>query len=195
MQYQKEDVRNRIVEAAKTEFLRVGYYSASMLQISTKAHVPIGNLYRYFASKSALFDAIVGTVRERILVGVKNLDTLGVREEFFKEGNIPLLAKEVSLTLADLSKNYHKELVLLLKKSGGSQHEHFIDECIKDVKDLLVSEFVGEGYESNSFVFDIIADNLTRGIFRIMIECPIEEQGNEIARILVFYFNHIEDRL
>ncbi len=195
MQYQKEDVRNRIVEAAKTEFLRVGYYSASMLQISTKAHVPIGNLYRYFASKSALFDAIVGTVRERILVSIKNLDMLGVREEVFKEGNIPLLAKEVSLTLADLSKNYHKELVLLLKKSGGSQHEHFIDECIKDVKDLLVSKLVGEGYESKSFVFDIIADNLTRGIFRIMIECPIEEQGNEIARILVFYFNHIEDRL
>ncbi len=195
MQYQKEDVRNRIVDAAKTEFLRVGYYSASMLQISTKAHVPIGNLYRYFASKSALFDAIVGTVRERIIVGIKNLDTLGVREELFKEGNMPLLAKEVSLILADLSKNYHKELVLLLKKSGGSAHERFIDECIQEVKELLVSRFAGEEYEKISFVFDIIADNLTRGLFRIMIECPLEEQGHEIARLLVFYFNHIDDRI
>ena len=54
MQYQKEDVRKRIVDAAKTEFLRVGFYRASMLQISNRARVPIGNLYRYFASKEAL---------------------------------------------------------------------------------------------------------------------------------------------
>ncbi|MBO5774148.1 MAG: helix-turn-helix transcriptional regulator, partial [Clostridia bacterium] len=63
MQYQKEDVRKRIVNAAKTEFLRVGYSRASMLQISTCAKVPIGNLYRYFSSKASLFDAIVGTAR------------------------------------------------------------------------------------------------------------------------------------
>ncbi len=195
MQYQKEDVRNRIVSAAKTEFLRVGYYRASMLQISTKAHVPIGNLYRYFASKSALFDAIVGTTKERILSGIKNLDLLGVNEELFHKGNKLTLADDVSFTLADISRNYHQELVLLLEKSGGSEYENFISTCIEAVKVLLIEKLIKEKFDNNTFVFDIIADNLTRGIFRIMIECPIAEQKNEIARLLIFYFNHIEDRI
>lgn len=195
MQYQKEDVRKRIVDAAKTEFLRVGFYRASMLQISNKARVPIGNLYRYFASKSALFDAIVGTAKERIVLGIENLNSLGYEGDVLSEKSMTVMAEKVSDSLADIARDYQKELVLLLQKSGGSEHDGFIEYCTALVKELLIKRLKEKNYKNNEFLFEIIADNITRGIFRIMIECPLEEQQKELGRLLVFYFNHFEDRL
>ena len=63
MQYQKEEVRERILEAALAEFERSGYYRASMRKIAVGSKVPIGNLYRYFASKEEIGRA---SCRERV---------------------------------------------------------------------------------------------------------------------------------
>lgn len=196
MQYQKEDVRNRIVDAAKTEFLRVGFYRASMLQISNRAHVPIGNLYRYFASKASLFDAIVGTAKERIIEGLES----GMGALKVVDNNPPVFTTKALLDTAtvnflELAKNYQKELILLLQKSGGSEHDGFMEDIIARVKKLLESRLTVLCKPENKFLLDLVAENVTRGAFRIMIECPHEEQHEELVRLLVFYFNHLEDRL
>ena len=194
MQYQKEDVRNSIVESAKTEFLRVGYSRASMLQISTCAKVPIGNLYRYFSSKASLFDAIVGTARERILEAVKA--SLGERratpitEEAFKNK-----VNEVSINFLSIARDYQKETILLLQKSGGSSYDGFIDEVIACVKELLNDRVRKASGTPDEFLFDLIADNVTRGAFRILIERPFDEQMEELVKLLTFYFANIDDRL
>ena len=194
MQYQKEDVRKRIVNAAKTEFLRVGYSRASMLQISTCAKVPIGNLYRYFSSKASLFDAIVGTARERILEAVKA--SLGERratpitEEAFKNK-----VNEVAINFLSIARDYQKETILLLQKSGGSSYDGFIDEVIACVKELLNDRVRKASGTPDEFLFDLIADNVTRGAFRILIERPFDEQMEELVKLLTFYFANIDDRL
>ena len=194
MQYQKEDVRKRIVNAAKTEFLRVGYSRASMLQISTCAKVPIGNLYRYFSSKASLFDAIVGTARERILEAVKA--SLGERRatpitvEAFKNK-----VNEVAINFLSIARDYQKETILLLQKSGGSSYDGFIDEVIACVKELLNDRVRKASGTPDEFLFDLIADNVTRGAFRILIERPFDEQMEELVKLLTFYFANIDDRL
>ena len=194
MQYQKEDVRNSIVESAKTEFLRVGYYRASMLQISTKAKVPIGNLYRYFASKSALFDAIVGTAKEKMLewletgLGTNILnssDEQDLKQQLYK----------VAESFLEIFRLYPKEIKLLLEKSQGSEHEGFMDTLIFKVDGLLRKQLAVFDVEENKFLFHLVAENVTRGAFRIMTDCPYEMQREELVRLLVFYFNHLEDRL
>ncbi|MBO5773342.1 MAG: TetR/AcrR family transcriptional regulator [Clostridia bacterium] len=194
MQYQKEDVRKRIVDSAKTEFLRVGYYRASMLQISNRAKVPIGNLYRYFSSKASLFDAIVGTARERILEAVKA--SLGERratpitEEAFKNK-----VNEVAINFLSIARDYQKETILLLQKSGGSAYDGLIDEVIDCVKTLLNDRVRNASGTPDEFLFDLIADNVTRGAFRILIERPFDEQMEELVKLLTFYFANIDDRL
>ena len=195
MQYQKEDVRNRIVDAAKTEFLRVGYYRTSMLQISNRARVPIGNLYRYFASKEALYDAIVGTAKERILETVSDGVGVYIRTKDVAKRNVKEMMDEVSYSFLELAQNYQKEMILLLQKSGGSKHDGFIEEVIGLVKELLNERVKNASGTPNEFLFDLIADNVTRGTFRIMIERPLEDQHEEITRLLTFYFADIDDRL
>ncbi|CAG0956014.1 MAG: TetR/AcrR family transcriptional regulator [Rhizobiaceae bacterium] len=48
----------RILDAAKTCFVRHGFQGASMNQICTEAGMSPGALYRYFASKEAIIEAI-----------------------------------------------------------------------------------------------------------------------------------------
>ena len=48
----------RILEAAKTCFVRSGFQGASMQQICAEAGMSPGALYRYFASKEAIIEAI-----------------------------------------------------------------------------------------------------------------------------------------
>ena len=195
MQYQKEDVRKRIVDSAKTEFLRVGYYRASMLQISNRAKVPIGNLYRYFSSKSALFDAIVGTARERILDGVKNGMGFDPKAEKFTEEGFKNKIQKVAINFLGIARDYQKETILLLQKSEGSAYAGFIDEIIACVKDLLDEKVRKASGTPDDFIFNLIADNVTRGAFRILIERPFEEQLEELVKLLTFYFANIDDRL
>ena len=195
MQYQKEDVRKRIVDAAKTEFLRVGYYRASMLQISNRARVPIGNLYRYFASKASLYDAIVGTAKERILETVKGGLSTSVASEEISTKDVRTKMDKVSDNFLELARDYQKEMILLLQKSSGSAHDGFIEEVIGYVKTLLNDRVKNASGTPNEFLFDLIADNVTRGAFRIMIERPLEEQHEELTRLLTFYFANIDDRL
>lgn len=56
----KEEVRNRILAAATTEFFENGYDGSSLRSISKIAGITPGNLYRYFESKESLYESVVG---------------------------------------------------------------------------------------------------------------------------------------
>ena len=66
MQIQKEEVRNRIIEAAKQEFLRNGYRRTSMRTIAEQAGVTPGNIYAYFRGKADLLDVITRPTLEEL---------------------------------------------------------------------------------------------------------------------------------
>lgn len=51
--------KQRILRAAREEFLRHGYGQAGLRRIAAAAHVTTGAVYNHFRSKHGLFDAIV----------------------------------------------------------------------------------------------------------------------------------------
>lgn len=55
----KDDQRNKIIEAAKEEFLEKGFKDASLRNIAKKADMTVGNLYRYFTNKEDINKQIV----------------------------------------------------------------------------------------------------------------------------------------
>ena len=59
MQLRNDELAERILEAAKSEFLEKGYRQASVRSIAASVGVTTGALYRYYANKEALFDALV----------------------------------------------------------------------------------------------------------------------------------------
>ena len=67
MQHTKEEVRSRILEAAELEFDEQGYAGASMRSIVRRAGTSLGNIYRYYPNKEALFLSIVEPVLDRCM--------------------------------------------------------------------------------------------------------------------------------
>lgn len=59
MQYLKEQVRERILQSAKEEFTAHGFSNASIRNIADGSGTSLGNIYRYFTDKEALFIAVV----------------------------------------------------------------------------------------------------------------------------------------
>ena len=54
----QDERRARILDAARTCFSRAGFHRTSMQEICAEAKMSPGGLYRYFASKDAIIEAI-----------------------------------------------------------------------------------------------------------------------------------------
>jgi len=55
----KDDVRDRIIEAAGAIFAERGFTSARLADVAERAGISTGNIYKYFDDKESLFNAIV----------------------------------------------------------------------------------------------------------------------------------------
>src|SRR5687767_13557402 len=55
----KPEIRDDILRAAEVVFFESGYAGATMADIARTARISTGNVYRYFETKDALFDAVV----------------------------------------------------------------------------------------------------------------------------------------
>ena len=58
MQILKEDIRNKILQAALEEFYLKGYEKASLQEIAKRCAISKSNVYNYFPSKKSIYDAL-----------------------------------------------------------------------------------------------------------------------------------------
>ena len=59
VQVLKEEVKNRILEAALNEFYKKDFKNANLRDIANEADVSVGLVYSYFENKETLFDEVV----------------------------------------------------------------------------------------------------------------------------------------
>ncbi len=105
----KEQARQRLLEAALTEFAAQGYSGANINRISQSAGFAQGTVYNYFPSKRALFEAVVLDIAERhsalILQGAGLAAEPAARlERFFASGfafaqGLPAAARVIAAAL------------------------------------------------------------------------------------------------
>ncbi|NLO38537.1 MAG: TetR/AcrR family transcriptional regulator [Ruminiclostridium sp.] len=107
MQIKKAEVKTRIEEFSRREFLVRGYENASLRIIAKKAHLSIGNIYHYFSSKEEILESLLLPSFERI----KNV----IHNHIVTETN-PVLLKEFEQP---------EQLELFLERS---HFYHFLDE-------------------------------------------------------------------
>lgn len=132
MQYLKDEVRQKIYHAAKSEFTSHGYAEASIRNIAKIAGISSGNVYRYFDNKETLFDEIVGGVYANLMARLLEIEVLlinGPHRETNKENCI----EHVDHLLLELFENNEQELMILLFKSHGSKYE----KLRKELADLI----------------------------------------------------------
>lgn len=70
-----ENQRSRILDAAEKCFIEQGFHSASMANISQKAQMSAGLIYRYFENKDAIILAIIDRQLEERRANIATLHT------------------------------------------------------------------------------------------------------------------------
>lgn len=122
--------REKLLAAAKAEFLDKGYASASLRNICKKAEVTTGALYFFFQDKEDLFGSLVKEPLEKIYKLMK--------EHYNSELTRPLTLSDdfedditAALMVVDFMFRYHDEFVLLLLKSKGSKYENCTDDFVE----------------------------------------------------------------
>lgn len=181
MQYQKDEVRNRIIQEALREFNVRGYEGASMRSIAKKSNTSVGNIYKYFKSKEDLHENIIGAIYDRFLDYIKQFDKVELNEKaetiFYK------LAEEIM----EIFNKKNVEISILLNESKGSKYENcksiFSDFVTRIVTERMKYELSLKGKKlRNNFIIYLVSKSLLESIAIIVKECS---DGEEVRRLIL----------
>lgn len=160
MKILKEDVRSRIVIAARREFINNGFRKTSMRTISAKSGVVLGNIYNYFKTKDDIFYAVLrpllAVLDERMSsyhIEHNKIDQL----DFSLQGQKDLLRETLKIIFL-----YKEELKLLLFESKGTSLEAFRENFIE--KQIAISK---EYIDQMQKVYPQIQTNVSSLFFRL----------------------------
>ena len=181
MQYQKDEVRNRIIEEALREFNEKGYEGASMRSIAKKSNTSVGNIYKYFKSKEDLHENLIGSIYDRFVDYIKKFDKVELNEKaeiiFYK------LVEEIMEIFNEKS----VEISILLNESKGSKYGNcksiFSDFVTRIVTERMKYELSLKGKKlRNNFIIYLVSKSLLESIAIIVKECS---DGEEVRRLIL----------
>jgi AcrR family transcriptional regulator len=141
-QYLKDDVRARIDKAALEVFAKVGVPSATMAAIAKRAGISTGNIYHYYPTKDALFEAVLPDafvqrleklIRLRVLAlnGTADIRSLGPDAPF------AVFARDLLV----FSIEHRLKVVVLLGRAVGTRHEGFAAHLIEIMQTMAIGHF------------------------------------------------------
>lgn len=179
MQILKDEVRDRIFNAALHEFREKGFEKSSMRNIAKASGITVGNMYRYFNSKEELFYEVISPAYEKII---------WLASEFKKSRRINSNDDylEGYFELQKIHALHREELLILIDGSSGSRYEG----AKKYITDLLESRLKGllEDSTKNPFMARVIAVSIVEGFIVIMKESGDESRFNDNARQYIELF-------
>ncbi|MCP1308066.1 TetR/AcrR family transcriptional regulator [Paenibacillus tyrfis] len=132
MQVLKEELRLSIIRIARESFLEQGYDKTSMKDIALKLGVSVGNLYRYFPNKEALFEAVAKPAYDRLLTFISDHEA-NPPAEF----NGLSFMNELGEILSDLLRTHRESLLILLYGSKGTSYEYTKEELVHQMTEHL----------------------------------------------------------
>ncbi|MDD3223558.1 MAG: TetR/AcrR family transcriptional regulator [Clostridium sp.] len=198
MQYLKDEIREKILSSALIEFNEHGYLKASMRDIASDAGISLGSTYRYFHTKNALFNALIGPVHDEILVYLLKISSKIQKTNLEENANYFEYIHDLYYKIVDLVQEYRVEIRILFNNSEGTKFENMKQEVTNFIYNLLsktCSNKISQNI-NNKIILSILSSNLVEGISVIFKE---EYDGITtkwlINKLLVMYLKDIEERL
>ncbi|MDD3395083.1 MAG: TetR/AcrR family transcriptional regulator [Anaerotignum sp.] len=173
----KDEIRERIYEAALDVFFQKDFKSATMREIAKKAGVPTGLTYSYFKNKEVLFDEIIRPVL------LKFPDTLKQAEEAPGQAFDKFVTIEREFFLGLFVR--HREFIILMDKSAGTSHSDAKENMIH-----LIEEHIRIGLKKRSnkeyddLLAHILASNFTECVLEIARHYKSREWAEEMLHLV-----------
>ncbi len=188
MQYLKGEIREKIVNAAIEEFKVYGYSDAAIRNIANNAEISLGNIYRYFTNKEALYFAIVNPFMDAI-------DELIEKDIFFQDRTMG----EVSEVLIAFVMKHANELMIIRK--GNTVHyqrfiSHMVDAISTKIKFMLTNAFPQiDSKIANPYFSEAIAEAFLTALFKVLNrEQSVEVLERNTREIITFFFGQLSYR-
>lgn len=194
MQILKDDVKNRIFEAAIMEFKEKGFEKASMRSIAQKAGVTVGNVYRYFENKEDIFYAVISPAYNIVISTIR--DNTGDGAIYFNyEENI---MNDLTNLITDIFVVHRTALFILLDGSEGSKYSSTKKEVVALVENIIRNKWFinikNEMVIKDEHFASVIATSFVEGFLVILREySDRNEMRQAIKQYIEFYFKYFVD--
>ena len=170
-----------ILETGRKEFLALGYRDASLRHIAASLGVTTGAIYRYYADKEALFDALVA----------QTFAQQSVEEQV---RNLPEVPDEEAGWMLDFIYDHFDAFKLIACCAGGTKYEHYLD-TLAEIEDnagrALIEKMAEAGYslpQIDDELIHIMSSALFNGIFEtVRHDMPREKALRYMASLRDFY--------
>ena len=185
MQYLKDVVRTRIINAAIAEFKEYGYANASIRNIAEVANISLGNIYRYYENKEDLYLTIISPLTE-----------MTKQQEI---SNLLMDSVDLKTTLDAVFAyiSQHNDEFQIITVSNTTHYGYFFDR----LADLIAKKFLqamNSVYPDNAKAITnpkfhtIIASGYLQAVLDIMIkEMDESKKQTYIDEVSGFYFRHL----
>lgn len=208
MQVLKDEIKNRILEAALNEFHDMGYQNASMRKIARNAHIAIGNIYHYYMNKEELFNAIVGSVYNELMFTLDEIRKMDAKAILYYDfsANAEIAAyfgtRLIVQKILEICSEDNKQLLILFEKSEGAKNKYETakQDLIKAIEDVLLAmitpnlEAIGKGGD-HRIMSSVLATAFIEGFCVILRQNAegetVKAQADQMIRI---FFKDILER-
>ena len=187
MQVKKENIKNRILQAARREFKDKNYEKASIRTIAEKAGVTPSNIYNYFENKDDLFRTVLQPLINQIEIGKKVLNKFEFDREPGAQEDLDS-HHEIIINSAKIVDENREDMKILVFKSKGSSLENYIDS----LTDWFTGEFKKSlcekaQYEVDGFLVHIMSSIWFNSIREILMHDIKGERMMNIAEDLMTF--------
>ena len=197
--------KEKLLEAAKKEFMQNGFLKASLRTICKNAGVTTGALYFFFHDKEDLFDSIVKPVIDQVTQIMA--EHFSYESTIIKNGNnslMHILEKEsanTQNTKSDLSTaiaifrflySHYDEFILIMKKSQGTKWEgltsYFVDWNFKHLKSLADDYCKAHAKKKiKPFVLRMVSNSQINCFMNIILNIPSCTEAEKYLPAVMHY--------
>ncbi len=171
----KTQSHNRIIEAAKKEFMEYGFADASMRRIASEAGIMVSGLYKHFANKEEMFAALVDPAIDGLMDLYHEIEG-----EYFSSLDWPKETGEgfehsESVRAMGYIFDHIEEFRLIVCRSRGTKYENFIHEIAlleEKVTFRYMKELRSKGYKVR---------NVNKREFHLLVTAYVEAMFEPVA--------------
>lgn len=194
MAKQIEGVAERILTAAKQEFLEKGYVDASLRTIATAANTSTNSIYVRFEDKEGLFSAIVEPVlSEMIERFLKIQETFHQMDRAAQAAQMPEYSDGGTSELMDYMYEHLDAFRLLLDASYGTRFHNFVDELVRIEVEYTYKYMEAVGYPAQfgdaltEKLLHIVTTSRFESIFEVIRHGMSREEAKKYIELLSRY--------
>jgi len=170
----KADVRDRITGAALQCFADQGYPGTSVAAIAAAAETAPGNVYRYFASKQALFDAVLPSSMAR-----RHDELLDTRVAALAESSAE--PSPAAVDLLGFWLDHRLEVVVLLDRAAGTPFADYPDAFVQRLVAHAERMLPGPPSQVQRQVLQLVFDGTRRTLSRILATAHDRDHARDLV--------------